>query len=98
MVFRGRPRVSLIRRRCLVLLFVCGSCHPFELHRRYVRCFGVCTLRSVYYQLDRAVGDGLVVRFPAANVYAVVDGVVHLDSELSLARAFKKAFLCEGDS
>ncbi|HII16955.1 TPA: hypothetical protein HA361_03505 [Candidatus Woesearchaeota archaeon] len=55
---RGRPIGSVIRNNIAEILFVMGKGYGYDIYKAYRVVFPPCTLRSIYYHLNKGVQTG----------------------------------------
>ena len=58
---RGRPTKSVIRQNIINFLFTFGTSTGYSLAKKYNTYFAPCTMRSVYYHLQKGLTTGEVV-------------------------------------
>jgi len=58
---RGRPTKSVIRQNVVNYLFTFGSTTGYDLAKKYDTYFPKCTMRSVYYHLQKGLTTGEII-------------------------------------
>ncbi len=55
---RGRIPKSVIRDRITEILYLIGQDYGYNLYKKYAKCFGKVSMRSIYYHLSKGTELG----------------------------------------